>query len=170
VNVIDEKRFAVLCDAGEILHDNCHFLDGIKIGLHVSGKVLRAPDVVDASLHDTSSWKQLSIKETKLHRSEFFLATTVERIAISDRIFGQLHTRSKWARLGLDCVGSSHYVSPGFGGGKPTELVLELAPRITIELTQTEPLAALVLFELDHSVRVPRYDHALRFPLERFRV
>jgi deoxycytidine triphosphate deaminase len=167
VNVIDERRFAVLCEAGEIVHESCEFLDGIKIGLHVNGEILQAPDVVDPSSIDASLWKRHRVKDTRLHPSQFFLATTRERIAISSRIFGQLHTRSKWARLGLDCVGSSHYVSPGFGAGRPTPVVLELAARVTIELPQNEPLAALILFELEHPVRSSQND-PLRFPLGSF--
>jgi deoxycytidine triphosphate deaminase len=165
VNVIDEARFVVLRDSGEINEFDCTFLDGIKIGLRIGDQLWQPQTDVEVHSGEHSQWRSRSPDSVLLEPGQFFLAVTRERISISNRIFGQLHTRSKWARLGLDCIGSSHYVSPGFGDGTPTSLVLEVVPRLSICLPRSDAIAALILFELDHPVRTACNNHASQFPL-----
>jgi deoxycytidine triphosphate deaminase len=168
MRVVSEARFEELCSAGEISHFDCQFLDGIKIGLRVSSNLLKLPAIVDAASHEQSPLDKLDLDSTPLVAGNFYLATTIERITVSAKFFGILHTRSHWARLGLDCVGSSTYLSPGFGGGTPTPIVLELSPRVSIyNLNSSSFLAGLVLFELDTPVRTGVEDHPFRFPLQR---
>jgi deoxycytidine triphosphate deaminase len=126
---------------------------------------LRAPGVVDASNPSASIWVPTELASATLRPGEFFLGQTRERIAISNRIFGQLHTRSRWARLGLDCLGSSTYVSPGFGAGEAIPLVLEITTKISISIADDDPIAALVLFEIDRPVRASPTEHKDQFPL-----
>lgn len=167
MRVVSETRFDELCRVGEISHFDCQFLDGIKIGLRVNSSLLKLPEAVDAASYERLSLEKLNIDSTPLMAGNFYLATTIEKIAVSDRIFGVLHTRSHWARLGLDCIGSSTYLSPGFGGGAPTPLVLELSPRVSIfNINFSSFLAGLILFELDAPVRTSVGDHPFRFPLQ----
>jgi deoxycytidine triphosphate deaminase len=167
MQVIDETRFNDLCHAGEISHFDCQFLDGIKIGLRANNVLLKLSGAIDASRPESSPLSKVDLNSTSLVEGNFYLATTIERISVSARIFGILHTRSHWSRLGLDCIGSSIYLSPGFGGGTPTSLVLELSPRVSIyNLKSSFFLAGLVLFELNTPVRTGAGDHPVRFPLQ----
>lgn len=167
MRVIDEQRFEQLCRIGDIKQSDCQFLDGIKIGLRIVPKLLKSPSVVDAR-YPGDGFAEILLGSEPLRPGEFYLASTVERISVCNRIFGQLHTRSRWARVGLDCVGSSTYLSPGFGGDTPTPLVLEIRAFVTIEGIQTsDALGGLVLFELDTPVATGQQDHSLRFPLDR---
>ncbi len=167
MRVINETRFNDLCNTGEISQFGCQFIDGIKIGLRANGSLLKLPETVNANSLDSSCLDKLDIQSTQLIKGNFYLATTIEKISVSDRIFGMLHTRSYWARLGLDCVGSSTYLSPGFGGGSPTPLVLELRPMVSISnIKSSSFLAGLVLFELEMAVRTGAMDHSIRFPFQ----
>lgn len=167
MRVISETRFNELCNAGEISHLDCQFIDGIKIGLRVNGSLLKLPETVDATGLEFPSLDKLDLHSTQLIKGNFYLATTIEKISVSDRIFGMLHTRSYWARLGLDCVGSSTYLSPGFGSGSPTPLVLELRPMVSISnIKSSSFLAGLMLFELEVAVRTGAGGHSNRFPFQ----
>lgn len=165
MDVINETRFRELSSAGEISHSNCQFIDGIRIGLRANSSVLTLPPTVDANNTEWPSLNCLDLSSAVLLPGHFYLATTVEKIAVSARIFGMLHTRSHWARLGLDCFGSSTHVSPGFGGGIPTSIVLELRPQVSIQNLESEVfLAGLVLFELNEPVRIGSTGHQFRLP------
>lgn len=164
MKVISETRFRDLCAAGEISHVNCQFLDGIKIGLSVEKSLFKLPTAIDATSLEVPCLDKVDLCAT-LEMGSAYLGTTVEMISVSDRIFGMLHTRSYWARRGLDCVGSSTYLSPGFGSGIPTPLVLELRPRVSIRNIESSSfLAGLVLFELGEPVRTGKGTHSLHFP------
>lgn len=53
---------------------------------------------------------------------EFVLATTMERVRVSDRVCGMVHGKSSWARKGLQ-VHAAGLVDPGFDGQITLELV-----------------------------------------------
>jgi dCTP deaminase len=61
-----------------------------------------------------------------LRPGQFILGATEEVIGLSPRIAGLLSTLSHLARCGLSGVGTSSWVSPGFGWSHPTALTLEL--------------------------------------------
>ena len=169
MKLIDQHSFNELVKAGEIRHYLCEHLDDAKIGLHIEDTVLEMPQAIDFNKIDLLTLKKIKPKDEPLLSGKFYLAKTVEKIAISSRIFGLMHTRSFWARLGLDCLGSSNYISPGFGNEKETPLVLEIRPSITIyNIDLTKALAAMILFELDESLKKSENNHLSRFPLGEF--
>jgi len=154
MKIIDELRFHELVARGEIMHRDCEFLDGLKIGLRIkpSGKML--PPVVNFASPGAEQ-HAIDFQTTQIQANTLYLAETVEQLSISSRIFGLLHTRSRVARLGLEAVCGSNYVAPGFGNGESTSLVLEIkSTRTLVGLPLALPIAGLLLFELDRAVRV----------------
>jgi deoxycytidine triphosphate deaminase len=86
--------------------------------------------------------------QSSFEPGELYLFQTVEEISLSNKIFGFLHTRSALARLGINSVGSSYYVAPGYGRGVPSSFVLEVTSvKTVINLPIEDPIAGLVLFE-----------------------
>jgi deoxycytidine triphosphate deaminase len=153
MKIIDENRFATLIAEGEIAHSDCQFLDGIKIGLRVREEGKRLPTKIDLAqekiIPQNINFMKLAIKPNRL-----YLGQTIEKLSVSTRIFGLLHTRSTISRLGIDCIGSSIYLAPGFGNGVPSSLVLEIRSSSTVKnFPLSIPLVGLLLFELDAPVR-----------------
>jgi deoxycytidine triphosphate deaminase len=166
MRVIDQRLFSELRATGDIQHESCEFLDDIKIGLRINSVVLEMPETVVASDIESIHTQPVDLINTPLLARRFYLATTTEKIRVSNRILGFLHTRSRWARLGLDCLGSSNFLSPGFGGTVPVSLVLELRPALNIHhIDLKQAIAAMVLFKLDEPVVTKDSDHHMRFPL-----
>lgn len=162
---VTEDRFRSLVDEGMIRAERCSFSDGLKILLRLSDEILVAPDHMRVGENAPDTWNRQPLSAGLLPQ-HFYLGTTQERIGLSPRFFGILHTLSSIARVGLDAIGSSSYVSPGFGYSSPIPLVLELRPRVRLEgLTVDTPIAGLLLFELDDDVQTGRLDHGTRFPL-----
>jgi deoxycytidine triphosphate deaminase len=154
MKVIDEFRFQALVTEGQIVQKDCQFIDGIKIGLRIRPMVRTLPATVDLSSGDLRT-SSVNLRKSGLQPNKLYLAQSVEQISTSDRIFGLLHTRSSIARLGIDCMGSSTYVAPGFGHGTAASLVLEIRSTNCVKnLPLEQPLAGLLLFELDSAVRV----------------
>ena len=169
MRVVNENRFLELCDAGEIQQSDCNFLDGLKIGLRCRGPLLQLQPEIDVSALESCAPSPVEILDARLQSGHLYLVRTVEQIGLSSRIFGLLNTRSTWARLGLDCVGSSWFVSPAFGRDAPVPLVLEVRPVVSLTgFDWNQPVAALLLFEMDESVRPGNLDHGDRFPLDLF--
>ena len=165
IRIVDNNRFIELCDKGEIVHNGCTFLDGFKIALHANMIALKAPDFIDSNDIIEDEWKPLNLNENILNNGNFYLAVSNEKICISKRLMGLIQTRSYWARMGLDCIGSSYYVGPGFGNNNPTSMTLELRPRVNIKLTTEKAFASLILFEFANPVQQGSVDHYKRFPL-----
>lgn len=152
--IVDEFRFAELVAAGEIVHDKCRYLDGLKAGLHIATLL----KLESAGGNEDVRGVECELPTT-LRPGQFFLGITQERLGISPRLFGWIHTRSMWARRGLDCLSSSTYIAPGFGydAPDPVPLTLELTPRMLLrDFPREEPVAAFILFELEHPVRPSR--------------
>lgn len=166
MRVVTESRFIELCATGEIIHERCSYTDDIKIRLHAHDEVYRLPRQLDVAESSTWALGTIRLSQHPLEQGSIYLAKTVEKLCISPRIIGVLHTRSFMARLGLDALGSSCYVSPGFGAGVPTPLVLELRPGVTLTgLSSNDALAGIILFELDSAVHVRGKNYLSQFPL-----
>ncbi len=154
MKIVDEFRFRSLVSDGRIVHQECQFLDGIKIGLRIRpiGRVL--PATIDASNEPSIKSAEIDMRSIALKPGELYLLETLEKICLPDTIFGLLHTRSSIARYGINCIGSSNFVAPGFGQGTPRSLILETTSMKTVEkLSLENPLAGLLLFEMSSSVR-----------------
>lgn len=153
MRIIDEIQFTELVKMGSISHKDCRFLDGIKIGLRLNpaGKIL--PEAVDLA-RSVQFRESVDLRADALRPGRLYLFPTVEAICLPDNVFGLLHVRSQLARVGLDCLGSSTYVAPAFGRGKPRKLVLEVTSRVLLSNFPSElPVAGLLLFEIDRSIR-----------------
>jgi len=149
LEVVDEARFAELVGKGEIVQEDCQHLDGLKVGLRV--RSLLQPVTLEKPVPPRRHTLPISVQP-----GHFYLGLTVERLAISPRLFGWIHTRSTWARRGLDCLSSSTYIAPGYGYGSdgPLPLTLEISSHVLLtDFPPAEPVAAFVLFELERPVR-----------------
>jgi deoxycytidine triphosphate deaminase len=152
MRVVDEARFAELIDEGAIAHRGCEHLDGIKIGLSLEAEGRVLPEVIDAQ--GVVDWRPVDLRSDPLVPGKLYLFSSAQSISLPPSIFGFMHTRSRFARLGLDFLGSSTYVAPSFGKGMPTKLVLEVTCKaLTRNLPLDVPVAALVLFEADAAIR-----------------
>lgn len=127
---------------------------------------LEGPEELSALNHDETLFSPFAFERATLRPGRLYLGRSMERLSLPTNVFGFMHTRSRWARIGVDCLGSSYYVSPGFGGGTPLPLVLEIkvASRL-IDFSADAPIGALVLFELDTNVATGTGNHYDRFPL-----
>lgn len=164
MRVVDETRFAELIQNGGIIHRHCQYLDGIKIGLRIDpvGHVL--PAVVDLG-DKGSSLEPFDVRTEAMVPGRLYLLRTEEAIALPPTIFGFMHTRSRFARLGLDFLGSSNYVAPAYGDGAPANLVLEVTCKAqTRNLPLDTAVAALVLFEVETPIRA--HSATNRFPFD----
>jgi hypothetical protein len=69
-------------------------------------------------------------------------------------MLGQMFTRSKFARVGLEFALSSSFIFPGYGLNDPVPFVFEISTRAsTVTLTAGGTYAFLVMYELDEDVR-----------------
>ncbi len=109
--------------------------------------------------------EELEETDDKLLANEFYLATSMEKLKLSWGIFGLISTKSKLARQGIDCLGSSSFISPGFGQSVPTPIVLEVSAKIdTPRPHKGEILAHAVFLEIGFETRPFDSDHHKRFP------
>jgi deoxycytidine triphosphate deaminase len=169
MDIIDQSVFQSLCQAGEIQQDQCYFLDGIKIGLRIWPDVVQMSDYIDLTVDGSNRPVRVNLARQPLVKGKLYLARTVERICLPPSVIGFIHTRSHWANLGLDCVGSSNMMGASFGGGTPIPLVLQLKPAVTLSgIDLRDALAALALFRLSQPVEAGHYDEDIgsRFPLD----
>ena len=88
-----------------------------------------------------------------LHPGEFVLASTVETIAISDRIAARLEGKSSMGRIGLMIHSTSGFIDPGFNG----DITLELSnvARIPIALNPGMKIGQLSFLLLSSPCEFP---------------
>lgn len=102
----------------------------------------------------------------ELQPNEFVLATTLERIGLSEAFAGAVSPLSHVARFGLSINQGADLINPGFGLGSPASLTLELVNHNcrSLVLMPGMPIAHLRLIHLKDvkSERVRRsvYDGA----------
>ena len=88
-----------------------------------------------------------------LHLGEFVLASTVERVTISDKLAARLEGKSSMGRIGLMIHSTAGFIDPGFTG----DITLELSnvARIPISLTPTMRIGQLSFFQLSSPCDFP---------------
>jgi hypothetical protein len=146
--------------------DAVDFLDDLRVGLHLARVLHRIEGPVDLRSRHAKTTSLALTPDLTLEAGRLYLAATEERIALSDRLFGFLSTRSKYARLGLELVQSSTWVIPGFGAEAPAPLVFEIAPRVPLRgLVPDEAYGFLLLFLLEEKVSLAPENYGVRFPL-----
>ncbi len=166
MQIVDKDKFSFLQRKKLIYCSNCEHLDDLRIGLHVRKSIIKAPDEIN-ELDDVKKqkWKKIDLNNDSLERLNFYLGLTQEKIRLPDNIFGLIHSRSIFARLGLDTIQSSFFVTTGFGKTKPLPLVLELFPKISIKIDFTVPVAGLLLFETEKNYMASNQNLGELFPL-----
>lgn len=126
-----------------------------SIDLHLGGTFRR---VTERKLVDPYVEQKIYTSERKdgepfdLRPHEFILATTVETVALSNAILGQVCGKSSLARLGL-VTESAGFIDPGFSG----ELTLELYNQneCGLRLYSGMAIAQLIIGVLDQPCAVP---------------
>ena len=88
-----------------------------------------------------------------LHPGEFVLASTVERVTISDKLAARLEGKSSMGRIGLMIHSTAGFIDPGFNG----DITLELSnvARIPIALTPGMKIGQLSFLELSSPCEFP---------------
>lgn len=142
------------------------FLDDVRIGLRLRDKLLEVRSARKPRSMDSARKRELYVAEATLRPGRLYLGLSREELWLPPNVMGLLYTRSKYARLGLNMMGSSVFVIPGFGGGTPTPIAFELSVLVRMRgLTASERYAFLVLYELSGSVSTGGDVYRRRFPL-----
>ena len=167
MQIVDKDKFQFLKKKKLISCSNCEYLDDLRIGLRIRRNLIKAPDDINETMElKNQKWKKIDLKKDKIERLKFYLGLTQEKITLPDNVFGLIHSRSIFARVGLDTIQSSFFVTPGFGKTKQLPLVLELFPKISIWIDFTIPVAGLLLFETDKNFKCANQNLADLFPLK----
>lgn len=140
------------------------FLDGFRIGLRAQDLLETPEGTVDLQKGETPK-KSRALSERGMARGEWGLGRSIEKLSFGPTLIGFMNTRSKYARLGLEMMGSSWIVAPGFGGENPTEIIFEMTAHNDLRGFRTdESYVSLMVFELDESVVSERRVYGNRFP------
>ena len=100
-------------------------LDNYRIGLTMK-EFLQPNGTVDLTSREKPPFQSCDVTGKAFVPGDFLLGVTSTRLAVGANLFGSLHTRSKYARMGLKMLGSSNYVSPLTGHPTPVPLVFEI--------------------------------------------
>lgn len=151
----------------ELELSGCTFLDEFKIGLTLADEGWVLPHTVNmAKPMRRRRLSRVNLRRQTLQPGRLYLGTSKEHFRLPHNVFGLLHTRSSYARHGIDCFGSSVYVSPGFGSDGAAPIVFELRVLSAVRNLPNFPMAGMVLFALDsNAVDLGRRGHSKRFPL-----
>lgn len=101
--------------------------------LRVDNKFLKlkeGPEVIDTKKDDTSIlFDEIFIDEEGLiiKPGEFFLASSIEKIAFDESICGDLFQLSCYARIGIQLNFSSCHIAATFGKDKPSSITFEIS-------------------------------------------
>lgn len=160
--LVESGEIAIAADDGE----GPTFLDEHRLGLHLDG-LFRLDGEVDLAQSQSASVVPLQVDNAHLEPGSFYLGVSRERFRLGRGFAASLHTRSRYARLGLEVLGSSNFVVPGFGTTGPAPLVFEISVRrLTKGLDAMTAYCFLLLYHLDWPRETPNLgDYRNRFPL-----
>lgn len=172
MRLCDREEIAQLIEAGELTvdpgndHEQVTFLDEHRVGLHLD-RLFKVAGEVDLASPQAVEAVAMPIAGSCLQPWELYLGVTREALSLGNRLAASLYTRSRYARLGLEMLGSSRFVVPGFGSVGAAPLVLEMSVRqVTKGLDPAEVYCFLLLYHLDRPRRTPNLaDYRIRFPL-----
>lgn len=139
-------------------------LDDIRVGLTLDGTVVTGIHDVDSRTLRPARFDRVEFADTVISPGEFYLGVSRERIRIPPNVIGQMFTRSKFARLGIEFALSSSFIFPGYGWDNPTPFIFEISARAApVQVSAGEVYAFLVLFTLDEPI-VPKPGGNNEFP------
>jgi deoxycytidine triphosphate deaminase len=172
MRLCDRAEVSRMIDSGHLVIDSTSaavaFLDEHRIALHIA-QLYEVDGDVDLSAQDPPPGRWLGIESAKLTPGGFYLGITRERLALGPGTAASLHTRSRYARLGLEMLGSSNFVVPGFGTAGPAPLVFEVSvQRPTYGLSPDAAYCFALIYEVSMPRREPNTsDYNDRFPINR---
>jgi deoxycytidine triphosphate deaminase len=171
MKLCNSQRIHHLLECGELRIDAGHrtfcLLDDFRVGLRVRDEVQLIVGPVDLMTPKATPTTRRSLAAEGMQPHEWVLGFSLERFSVSSRLFGFVNTRSKYARLGLEMVGSSWLVAPGFGQTEPTSIVFEMTARNRmVNFSEDLPFAYMMLFELDQPVLLDGRTYNDRFPFD----
>lgn len=139
-------------------------LDDIRIGLSLDDSLITDIGDIDPTRLVPARFHRFRFEKTIIEPGRFYLGASRERIRIPPNVMGQMFTRSKYARVGLEFALSSSFVFPGYGWDDPKPFVFEISARAApIELRAGNVYAFLTLFILDRSL-LPKPTRDREFP------
>lgn len=143
-------------------------LDDFRIALSI-GQILELSEPVDLRSKDPPMSTVLDPKGRTFAAGDFVLGLTAEKIYLGPELYGTLHTRSKYARLGLEMLCSSNYVAPGSGVPVPIPFVLEVRfSKKTVGFAVGETYCFLLVHRVaDSGASDLPQDYHQRFPVSR---
>lgn len=154
-------------ERGEIIADCADSpavcLDEIRVGLSLAPRLVT--DLTDIDVERVEPASSRTTSDLTVVPGRFYLGSSQERIRIPNNVIGQMFTRSKYARVGLEFALSSSFIFPGYGWDDPQSFVFEISSRCApIKLTAGRVYAFLVLYELEDCTFVK--EAGTRFPLK----
>ncbi len=143
-----------------------NFLDDYRIGLSLQDRYSTVQGTV--LLGETPPIETRSLYELPLEKDSWGLGYSEQAVSTPLNVFGLMHTRSKFARVGLDMMSSSSYVAPGFGSEEPAHIVFEITARTKIDLSAVRgvPIVSMILFSFSSAADpvLSANDYTKRFP------
>ena len=139
------------------------FLDDFRIGLSLRDQFDTPNPTPD--IRDTPSLNTERLTDKVRKKGDWGLCYSNERIGLGARFLGLLQTRSKYARKGLELMGSSWIVAPGFGQSEPSSIVFEVSFNADVKFNSCrEHYGYMALFDVGTETMISSDDYARRFP------
>jgi deoxycytidine triphosphate deaminase len=138
--VLSDKTIKEYLKSGKILIDPLDQSDiqPASVDLHIDKGILifknSSEPFIDLKKELPNLTESVLIKKDEpfmLHPGEFVLASTIERIKLSDNVVGRLEGKSSLGRVGLLIHSTAGYVDPGWDG----QLTLELTNVAKLPIT-----------------------------------
>ena len=138
--VLSDKTIKEYLQSGKILIDPIDQSDiqPASVDLHIDKGILifknSAEPFIDLKKELPNLTESVIISKDEpfmLHPGEFVLASTIERIKLSDNVVGRLEGKSSLGRVGLLIHSTAGYVDPGWDG----QLTLELTNVAKLPIT-----------------------------------
>ncbi|MFR0355721.1 dCTP deaminase domain-containing protein [Streptomyces sediminimaris] len=156
-----------LMRSGDLFIEGGHeFLDEHRIALHMA-ELHEVVGDVDLRAPQHAVLKQIPLPAARLDPGSFYLGITRERFSLGMGLVASLHTRSRFARIGLETLQSSNFVVPGFGNAGPAPIIFEITVRRpTSHLAAGEAYCFANIYRIMYPRNEPNLkDYNNRFPM-----
>lgn len=142
------------------------FLDEHRLGLRVA-ELRKLCGEIDLTSDAIPHTRVVDLTHEVLLPGRRYLGITRERIALGEGYVATIHTRSRYARIGLELLGSSNFIVPGFGTTQDTPIVLEVSVALpTSGVNSEECYGFLLIFRVDSPREWPNLnEYHRRFPI-----